>query len=174
MVTKKSFLIIVGILAFMGLLLGSATQSEAETMKLRVSNVVTKGEGFPVGDVEGHNLAFLTRDGVAVLENGEVGSMKALVINDVMPKGGSFLGYLVLTLVDGSAIVLSFQRCTFSPDPEGKLAFIQQGSGELVNGSGRFKGIKGTMSMTGKVLKPTKEEVAGKAYNDFTLTYTLP
>jgi hypothetical protein len=175
MVTKKFFLIIVGILVFVALLIGSAAQSEEGTMKLKVSNVVTKGERYSVGDVEGHVIAYLMRDGVIVSEDGEVGSMKALVVNDAMVgKGGSFLGYLLFTFVDGSNILSSFQQGALSSDPEGKFALSQRASGELISGSGRFKGIKGTMSMTGKVLKPTKEEFAGKAYNDFTLTYTLP
>ncbi len=176
MATRKGITIrgLTGILVISACLILSVTQAGADTMKFRVSNVVTKGEVYPVGDVEGHNLVFVIRDGAVTLENGEAGSMKALFISDVMPKGGSFLGYLILTFADGSTILLSFRPGTFSPDPEGKFALIQQGSGELVNGSGRFKGIKGTMSMTGKVLKPTKGEVGGKGYNDFTLTYTLP
>jgi hypothetical protein len=174
MITKKSMRVLFGILVISAWVLGSAIQAGAETMKLKVSNVVTKGESYPVGDVEGHNLLFLMRDGVVALENGEVGSMKALVISNVMPNGGSFLGYLILTFTDGSTIVLNWQPGTFSPDPERKFASIQQASGELVNGSGRFKGIKGTISMTGKVFKPMKGEVSGKSYMDFTLNYTLP
>jgi hypothetical protein len=175
MAMKKSMCILFGILVISGWVFGSAIQAGAETMKLKVSNVVTKGERYPVGDVEGHIIAYLMRDGVIVSEDGEVGSMKALVVNDAMVgKGGSFLGYLLFTFVDGSNILSSFQQGEFSRDPEGKFALSQRASGELISGSGRFKGIKGKMSMTGKVLKPTKEEFAGKAYNDFTLTYTLP
>jgi hypothetical protein len=174
MATKKSMVVLLGILMISAWILGSVIQAGAETMKLKVSNVVTKGERYPVGDVEGHALVYLMRDGVMVSEDGEVGSMKALVINDVMPGNSSFLGYILFTFVDGSCFLTSVQQGAFSPDPEKKFALIQRASGELISGSGRFKGIKGSMSLTGKILKPTKEEFAGKGYNDFTLTYTLP
>ncbi len=46
-------------------------------------------------------------------------------------------------------------------------------SAEIIKGTGRFEGIKGTVSATGKNFLATKEEAA-RAFNDVTLTYTLP
>jgi len=87
-------------------LIGLLTEAGAETMKLKVSDALTKADGFPVGDVQRHNIVFIMRDGSMVSENGETGSMKALVVNNVKPDGSlSFLGYLVLTFADGSTIV---------------------------------------------------------------------
>jgi hypothetical protein len=147
----------------------------AETLKFKVSNVATKVDSYPVGDVDGHNIIFVIRDGLFVLEDGEIGSFKALVnIDFTVGKGGSYLGYFILTFLDGSAIVGTFQPATLYPDPEGKVSSNSKGSGEIISGSGRFKGIKGTQTFTSKVLKPLKGEIQGKGYGEFTLTYTLP
>jgi hypothetical protein len=155
-------------------LMGFVTEVGAETMKVQVSNAVMKAERSPVGDVEGHALIFLMREGSMRLENGELGSMKALVVNKTIPTGTLFVGYLVFTFADSSTIVMSLQEGKFSFAPEGEWAGPQEAKGELLSGSGRFKGIKGTMSMTGKVRKPASGEIAGSVENDFILTYTLP
>ena len=162
-----------GILVISACLVLPVMQAGAETMKFKLSTVVTQGGSYPAGGVEGHDLIFFMTDGVAALENGDVGSMKGLFISDSTPKGGSFSGYLTLTFTDGSTILL-IQTGTFSQDPEEAYALIQQASGELLNGSGRFGGINGVVSTTGKLLKPTKGEGGFKAYHDFILTYTLP
>ena len=155
--------------------IGPETEVGAETMKLRVSDEVAKADGFPVGDVQRHNIVSIMRDGSMVSEKGETGLVKTLVVNDVKPNGSlSFFGYLVLTFSDGSTVLLSFQQGKFSIVPEGEFAGSQEATGELISGSGRFNGIKGTMSMTGEILKSTRGEFAGKAYNEFILTYTLP
>jgi len=172
--TKKSVFILLGVFFFMAGFLGSAKEVGAETLKLKVSNVVTKSEVFPVGNVEEFSIFFVVREGVFVLENGEFGSFKAVVTSEwTKGKGHLFLGYIMFIFVDGSTIVGTFQTGKAWPDPEGKVGGIQKASGELTNGSGRFKGIKGTQSMTGKFLKPLKGESAGKAYIEFILTYTL-
>ena len=166
---------LVGILIIAVWLLGSVTQAGAETMEFKVSNVATKVDSYPVGDVEGHNIVFVIRDGLMVLEDGEVGSFKALVnIDSTVGKGGSYLGYFILTFLDGSVIVGTFQPATFYPDPEGKVSSNPKGSGELISGTGRFKGITGAQTFTSKVLKPSKGEIQGKGYGEFTFTYTLP
>jgi hypothetical protein len=150
------------------------TSTMAETMKFKVFNVATKVDSYPVGDVDGHNIVFVIRDGLMALEDGEIGSFKALVnIDFTVGKGGSYLGYFILTFLDGSVIVGTFQPATIFPDPEGKVSSNPKGSGVLISGAGRFKGVTGTQTFTSKVLKPSKGEIQGKGYGEFTLTYTL-
>jgi len=174
MATKKTFFVLLGLFFITAGFLGFANGVCAETLKLQVTNVVTKIEAIPIENIEGTVILPMVRDGVFVSENGEVGSMKFIgTAYGVVGKGGSFFGYLVYIFGDGSTIVGTIQPGTFWPDPEGKLAGIQKASGELINGSGRFKGIKGTQTMTGKLLKLVKGEIASKVYNDFILTYTL-
>jgi hypothetical protein len=44
---------------------------------------------------------------------------------------------------------------------------------DLIKGTGRFEGIKGTGSATGKTF-PRSEGQAMRSFNEFTWTYTLP
>jgi len=171
---KKSFFVLLGLFFITSGFLGSANGVSAEMLKMQISNVVTKSEQFPVGNLEGTGLSFMVRDGVFTLETGELGSFKAIVTSSgTAGKGGLFLGHAVFLFGDGSTIVGTLQPGTFWPDTEGKVAALQKASGELVIGSGRFKGIKGTLTMTGKLLKVVKGETLPKAYNEFILTYTL-
>lgn len=167
-------IVLFGILVISAWVLGSAIYAEAETLKMEVSNVVTKIEVIPIENIQAAGIMPMVRDGLFRTENGELGSMKFIGTGyGVQGKGGSFLGYLVFIYGDGSTIVGTIQPGNYWPDPEGKSLSQQKALGELINGSGRFKGIKGTLKMTGSLLKLTKGEIAPKAYNEFILTYTL-
>jgi hypothetical protein len=173
MATKKSFFVLLGLFFITAGFLGFANGVCAKTLKLKVTNIVTKVEAIPIEKIEGRAFLPMLRDGVFVSENGEVGSMKFMgTTYGVAGKDGSLLGYIVYKFGDGSTIV-GTMRGTFWPDPEGKLAGIQKACGEIINGSGRFKGIKGSHTMTGKLLKLVKGEIASKIYNEFILIYTL-
>jgi hypothetical protein len=170
---KLSFVLFVLSFFIVGLL-GTANGVSAETLKFKLTNVVTKGESFPLENIEGSYIAWLVRDGAFVLENGEVGTMRGVfTAESTVGRGGSFSGFLMFVFGDGSTILGSLQSATYWPDPEKKVLAIQKASGELIKGSGRFKGIKGTQSMTGSLLKPLKGETFPKAYNEFVLTYTV-
>ncbi len=175
MATKKSMWVPFGILMISAWVLGSAIQAGSEMLKLQDSNVVTTSQQFPIGNVEGASITFFVRDGLFVSENGELGSTKTIVASQWIPGKSTlfFLGHIMYICGDGSTIVGTLQPGSSSPDPEGKVGKIQKASGELTFGSGRFKGIKGSQSMTGRILKPGKGEISGKAYNEFILTYTL-
>jgi hypothetical protein len=173
MATKKSFFVLLGLFFITAGFLGFANGVCAETLKLQVTNIVTKVEAIPIEKNEGPVFLPMLRDGVFVSENGEVGSMKFIgTAYGVAGKGGSLLGYIVYMFGDGSTIVVTMHGTSW-PDPEGKLAGIQKASGEIINGSGRFKGIKGSHTMNGKLLKLVKGEIASKIYNEFILIYTL-
>ena len=45
---------------------------------------------------------------------------------------------------------------------------------EIIKGTGRFEGIKGTQNLTVKYLPLEKGEVGPKGYGEGTITYTLP
>ena len=57
-------------------LLGSVPQANAETLNCKTFSHVTKSEMVPVGDVEGHFIGVLVREGVTVFGNGEWAWMK--------------------------------------------------------------------------------------------------
>jgi hypothetical protein len=174
MATKKSMWIIFSILVISAWVLGSAIQAGAETMKCKTSGNSDKREAAQIPDVEGHTININLREGVAFFENGEVASLKSYSTWDgISGKKGRAQGYAVYTFIDGSTIIISFLQL-LEADQEGKLAYNTKSTGEILKGTGRFEGIKGTVSGTGKQLKAEKGELSGKAANDWTFYYTLP
>jgi len=152
-------------------LLGSVAGAGAETMKCRTADTATKTEMLPVGDEEGHLLLLQMAEGLVFYENGETAKIKAYVTGDLtLGKPIQVNGYSITTFVDGSTIVQRVQRLV-TPDKSG--IFPATMTGEIVKGTGRFEGIKGTSTSTGKNFMPGKGE-AMTISDDVTITYTLP
>jgi len=87
-------------------------------------------------------------------------------------KGSQAIIYSIYTFEDGSTIVARNQR-SFVADKSGN--FSSKGTTELIKGTGRFEGIKGTASSTGKNFPGNKvKEEATRGTNDINFTYTLP
>jgi len=171
MATRKSVWILIGILVISAWVLGSAIQAGAETMKCRIANTVTKDEIISVGDEEGHVLGLRITEGLAFFENGEIARMRSHGAYDSIPgKRGQAIGYITLTFEDESTIVYKFQRLRVPGQSGTGSANV---TGELTKGTGRFKGIKGTIFGTGKSFPAIKGE-AGRSTSDITFTYTLP
>ncbi len=172
MATKKSMWVLFGILVISTWVLGSATQAGAETLKGRGATTVTKDESIPVSDEEGHSLHLQILEGLIFFENGEIAKTRVHRLYDSIPKeGAQAIGYTIFTFEDGSTIVLRFQGL-YVPDKSGNLSY--KATTDIIKGTGRFEGIKGTAaSSTGKNFPPGKGE-AGRSFGDFTLTYTLP
>ena len=173
MVTKKSMWVIIGFFIITAWLLGFVIEAQAETMKCKIGRVVTKEQTMPVSHEEGRELVLGTSQGLAIFENGDIANYKTQHISDRATgpgKGAQSLAYVYFTFEDGSSIIgrLEFRSIA---DPSGK--FSTKTTGELIKGTGRFEGIKGTFSSTGKKLPPIKGE-ADKYFADATLTYTLP
>jgi hypothetical protein len=164
----------VGILVIMAWLLMPVTQAAAETkiVKYKVTNYITKMEVIPVFDVEGHVIGVFERRGVAILETGEVVAYLARGTFDLTKHHGPVQGYSQSTYKDGSTTVYEWQ-CILSLLPEWKLGFIE-GEGKYTKGTGRFKGIKGTVSFTGRYITPYSKETRGDLYVEATSIYTLP
>jgi hypothetical protein len=166
--------VVVPILVITAWLLGSVSHGRAETMKCRSSGNVVKMEVIPIPDVEGHAIGVIKRDGLAFFEGGEVATFNALATFDAIGgKGAQAQGYILFTFVDGSSIITTFRQ-PMEPDPGGKFTWDSKFTGEILKGTGRFLGIKGSLSGTGKQFKPEKGELTGKSFNDWTLTCTLP
>ena len=177
MATKKINITVwglTGILVITAWLLGSVTHARAETMKCQTSGNMVKREVIPIPGIEGHALNISMRDGLAFFEQGEVSLFKAFASGyGITGKGGQAQGYFSFTFVDGSSIIATFRQ-TAEPDPEGKFAAYNKFTGEILKGTGRFEGIKGSLSGDGKLFKPEKGELSGKSNNHLTFTYTLP
>lgn len=172
MATRKSMWILLGILTISACVLGSAIQAGAETMKFKVYSYVTKAEIGLVGDVEGHALSLYVRRAFCVFENGEVAINLTTSTNDITQGSGTLLVYRFLTFTDGSTIVTK-QQGTISGTAVG-IPTAAALTGEIIKGTGRFQGIKGTETSTFKYLPVEKGEPGAKGIGETTLTYTLP
>jgi hypothetical protein len=171
MATKKSMWVLFGVLVISSWVIGSTIQAGAETMKGRTATTLTKDERIAVSDEEGHVLGLQILEGLAFFENGEIAKMRAHAIYDsIQGKGAQAITYGIYTFEDGSTIVVRTQRLMVA-DKSGNLS--AKSTVELIKGTGRFEGIKGTGSSTGRNFLPSKGE-ALRVTNDFTWTYTLP
>jgi hypothetical protein len=148
------------------------TQAGAETVKYRVTSYITKIEVIPVPDVKGHIVGVYERRGVAVSEDGEVASYLSRGTFDYIKSNGPVQGYTQLTYEDGSTTMVKYQGTLTLP--QGKKLPSLKGKGEYIKGTGRFKGIKGSVSFSGKFVTPYSKETKGDVFVDLTATYTLP
>lgn len=141
----------------------------AETLKWRLSQQVIKFESIEVGDVPGHVVGVGETRGLAFFENGEIATLSGKVTIDYTNGSGPHMAYLFHTFEDGSAFVIKIQGTT-TADPGGKTAPFK-GELSFVQGNGRFAGIKGSGTYTGKRLTPVA--AGALVYADFTAAYTV-
>ena len=139
-------------------------------MKLHRTTVLTKIEVLKVEDVSDHIIALYEHTGGGFSETGDLASVTERGTLDYIKGNGTSQGYIRLTFEDGSTIDTKFQNTTRA-DPSGKgMRF--EGTSTILQGTGRWAGIQGTGSHTGRRLVP----LAGGTpiFVDLTLTYTLP
>jgi hypothetical protein len=170
MATKKSIWVLFGVLLISAWVLGSVILVGAETMKCRNAGTAIKDETIPVADEQGHELGLQLGQGLGFFDNGEIAKMTNYNIYDRTGKGSQVIGYTIYTFDDGSTIITRFQRLVVVDKSGNRSAQV---TAELVKGTGRYAGIKGTVVGTGKNFQGNKEEPT-RYFNDITLTYTLP
>ena len=140
---KFSMSILVSLLGFMfGMF---ATQVEAETMNFKLVSMYDKVERVKVPEAEGVMIGVLDRKGLSIFDNGEIATTNCRGIFDTK-KG--FQGYSSLFFEDGSTLVLSWKGPTSQSRSENSWEYGIEV--EFVEGTGRFKGVKGSGSYKGK------------------------
>jgi hypothetical protein len=172
MATRKSMWVLFGILIISIWILVSAVQVGAETMRCKVYTYVVKAEIALVGEVEGHALGLYVRRAFCVFENGEVATSLSTITNDITHGGGTLLLYRLFTFADGSTIATKLQG-TVSATAVG-IATSAAVTGEIIKGTGRFEGIKGTETSSFKYFPIEKGEAGAKGIGETTFTYTIP
>ncbi len=162
---------VIGIFIIAALLIVPATQAKAETVRYKYTTQLTKSEYVLLPDVKGHVVGLLERRGVAIFEN-EVAALKLQLRFDYIKKQGPWDGYMQITFKDGSTFTQKFKGASsFAPDGEKLL----KAKGEYIKGTGRFEGIKGEFSLTGREITPnTKDKTKGDNWVEVTGTYALP
>ncbi len=165
--TTRSLRILIGMLAISAWMLGSAMQAGAEELHYKFYTWGIKSESVPVGDVEGHTVALGTRGAFYVFDNGEVATMKQVSTADFIKGAGPFMQYVTITFPDGATITWKSQGTRVDSGAGGWTS-------EILKGTGRFEGIKGTQSAKAKYLPIEPGEAGAKGYGEGTITYTLP
>ena len=101
-----------------------------------------------------------------VFENGEVATAYQVGTGDMIKMYGPFQVYSTWTCADGSTIIIKTQGTA------GGTA--TSGTSEIIKGTGRFEGIKGTHTMKSRFLPVEKWEAGPKRIGEGTINYTLP
>ena len=170
--TRKSILLLFGILMISAWVLGSAIQVGAETMNYKFYTWVIKRESVPVGDVEGHTVGLVVRGAFYVFENGEIATINHVATNDLVKGSGSFMQYVTINFGDGSTIIIKSQGMHTGTSVAAPTS--GEWTSEIVKGTGRFEGIKGTQTAKAKYLSVEKEEAGPKGFGEGSINYTLP
>jgi hypothetical protein len=173
MTTKKSIWIMIGILIIAAWLLGSVTQAGAQTytVKCRTTGHLPKVNVIEVGDVPGHIVLVSELAGVQPCDDGSVATISTKAMGDYIKGSGKSPSYSLATHEDGST-TWAKSETTVTADPDGKTA-RWEGTFEYIKGTGRFQGIQGRGTYTGKRLA-LLPGVGAQWYYDSTITYTLP
>jgi len=166
MATKKFMWVLLSVFIATWLL-SPVPQTMAETWKVKTFQHATKAEGALIPDAEGHFVGLLVREGPSVYNNEEWAWTKTVTIGDFTKGVGPFSFYTITTFQDGSTII-GYAKGT-SSGPTGQF------TGEIIHGTGRFQGIKGTSTSTSmKTFPPEKGEIVGKIIGEITINFTLP
>ncbi len=176
MTTKKSIEVLGGILVILAWILGSVLQAGAETLKYKAYTYVTKAESAPIDDVNGHYMFFNIRRAFFVFENGEVATQRSVITGDQTKGSGSGLQYSTITFPDGSTIIVRVQFAVTGSGPTAETSGETSSklTPEIIKGTGRFEGIKGTMAGTVKYFPLEEGEAGQKGVGEGSITYTLP
>jgi hypothetical protein len=147
-----------------------AIQAGAKDMNFKLVSMVEKREAVKVTETEGVMIGVLDRKGLSLFDNGEIAITNCRGIFDTK-KG--FQGYSSLIFEDGSTIVLSWKGPT-SNSADNK--YWEYGVAvEYVEGTGRFKGVKGSGSYKAKApIWDDDYKAKGFTLYEFSGTYTLP
>jgi len=160
----------IGVFLVAALVLLPATQAKAETMKYDATSQFTKLEFVLFPDVEGHKVGVFERRGVAIFEK-EVAAVTVQGTIDMIKKKGAWETYSQITFKDGSTFTYNLQGATTIVEG----ITLLNGKGKYIKGTGRFEGIKGKLSLTGRYITPiTKDKTKGDNWTEVTGTYTLP
>ena len=170
MATKNTVWILLGVLVISAWVLGSATQAGAETWKYKFYTWVVKGESVPVPDVEGHNVNLSMRGAFYIFENGEIATMTHVGVGDTVKGTGTFMQYVTIKFEDGSTIIIKSQGTVGGYSAGGSGGWTS----EIIKGTGRFEGIKGTQAAKAKYLPVEKGEAGPRGYGEGTITFNLP
>jgi len=168
MATPKSAwaLLVVGLVV--AGILGLALPVGAEELHYKFYTYVMKQQEAPVADVPGHTVSFYVRGAFYAFDTGEVATINHVATGDLINGNGPFMQYVTINFPDKSTITIKSQGTLGAAGAAGGW------TSEILKGTGRFEGIKGTQSAKATYLPVEPGEVGSKGYGEGTITYTLP
>jgi len=147
--------------------LGSTTA--AETLKWRQGLTVEKLESSQVGSMPGRVTGIGESKGVAFFENGDVAATVNMFSFFYTDGSGPAVSFGQFSFEDGATFVIEFKSNATANKRDKTTEF--KGEFSFIHGSGRFAGIKGSGTASGKRFAPLG---AGSVlYFDYTGNYTL-
>jgi hypothetical protein len=158
-------------LAISAWMLGSAMQASAETLNYKAYVWMNREERVVVDEAEGHFVSLAQRGGFYACDNGEIATIQRVSFNDQTKGAGTATIYETIKFADGSTIMLRGQS---AQSRTGGATTSSEASSEILKGTGRFAGIKGTGRDKRTFLPAEKGDAGSKQYGEGTLTYTLP
>lgn len=166
----------VGILVIITCLLAAYAvfaQGSKKTMKYKSILHPTQRKDLEAGDVPDHRLIVGENKGLIILDNGDMGTYTGWWLWDETERDkkeqGSGHGYGVLTFADGSTIVTTFEGAHSGDLSVDSFSIYEKGTLVFTKGTGKYKGIKGTGTYSGKRFAPGAENCY-----EMTVSYTLP
>lgn len=168
---KQASKIILALLAFM---LVIPTITKAESRNWRIYSYVTKAHVIPIGFAKAPANMIFERSGLAEFDDGEIASILMRGSGKLTPSGGSVEGFVQYTFEDTATFVVKWQA-NVTKEKEKELNTFT-GNGTYVIGTGRFDGIQGDVSFTGRYVTPYSKEKGthGDMIVDVKSNYTLP
>jgi len=152
------------------------SQAGAETRKYKIVMYFTKVEMAPIPAIEGQGYFLMEFRGLTFWEDGEISTYSGAAIGESYKGKGPVQNCVTHTFADGSTIVSKNKFISISA-PDGKTGLYEDITGEIVKGTGRFEGIKGTITAKGKRVAPVSpglKEMRGDAVVEGLMTFTLP
>jgi hypothetical protein len=160
-----AFFVVTGILPLI-------TEAGAEPMNFKLVSMIEKMERVKVTETQGVMIGVLDRKGLSIFENGEIATTSCRGTFD-SKKG--FQGYSSMIFEDGSTLVLYWKGPTSQSRPAGGKYWEYTMAVEYLQGTGRFKGVQGKGTYTGKAPQWDEDYKAkGFTYYQFSGTYNLP
>jgi len=172
MFERKSIWSVLVITVTLAWVLGSTTHLGADTLKYKAYTFTIREEDTPIGDEEGHLFMSFDRGGIYVFENGEVANYHMFGNGEEVKGGLSVVYYGVISFQDGATMMLRVHGTLGTGVPG--VPTTGGFKSEIVRGTGRFEGIKGTASSSAKYLPLQKWQAGVSGYGEGTIEYTLP
>ena len=149
-------------------LLAASSLLSAQELAWRQVSHINESHPLVLADTGGYTIGSGKGSGLAFFKDGEVATVSLGFNIDYLKGDGSFIAYESYAFADGSAFSLKRFGRTRSVSNGAEF----DGTFELLNGKGRYAGIRGKGSFTGKRVSPLG--AGADQYFDFTADTQTP